>query len=249
MVYGIGGNSRRWWRAFPEALARRHRVITLDNRGVGRSDQPAEPWTMADMVADIEAVAAGEGLDTFHLLGCSLGSLIVRHFAAAHPNRLRSLSLLCPPNGIPATPQDMQLGIMWDRERPRVECERLSWAVVHPEAWAAAHEAELLADFDLAEAERTPARTFAFQMQAVAAAPDANAILADAPFPVLILHGTVDRLVPPDNARTLKEALPHAELRWLVGASHSFWQHQPEATAEAVNHFLVRAEAAVPVGA
>ncbi len=249
MVYGIGANSRRWWAEFPRRLTERYRIVTLDNRGVGHSDWPAEPWTMVDMVADVDCVATALGLETFHLLGCSLGSVIVRHYAATHPEKLRSLSLLCPPNGIPATPDDMKLGIMWDPERPRVESEKRSWAVVHPHAFTETHEAKLLADFELAESERTPGRTFFFQMKATGAATspsDAiNHALNAARWPILLVHGTEDRLVPPDNARTLKEQLPRAELRWLPGASHSFWQHDPEGAAAATLTFLSSAQEAL----
>ncbi|MFN0095471.1 MAG: alpha/beta fold hydrolase [Dehalococcoidia bacterium] len=244
LVYGIGANSRRWWTSFPERLAEHNRVIMLDNRGVGRSDQPSEPWSAADIVADLQAVVEANGLDTFHLLGCSLGSLMVRYYAGAHGDRLRSLSLLCPPNGTPATPDDMKLGILWDPNVPRVENERKSWPVVHPEMWARDHEAELLADFELAEAERTPGRTFFFQMKATGDAGDPNPRLNDFDWPVMVLHGTIDRLVPPKNAETLHAAVPRSELRWLEGASHSFWQHDPEGTADSVLDFVGRAEAA-----
>lgn len=242
MVYGIGGNSRRWWEEFPRRLAGHHRVVMLDNRGTGRSDRPSEAWTVEDMVADVDAVADACELETFHLLGCSLGSIIARHYAAAHGDRLRSLSLLCPPHGTPATPEDMALGVLWDPKAPRAECERKSWVVVHPEAWIAANESALLADFELAESERTPGRTFHFQMQAVAGAPDPLPAINEERYPVLVAHGTVDRLVPPDNARTLHAAIPRSRLEWVEGASHSFWQHSPAGATDVVLRFLAAAD-------
>jgi 3-oxoadipate enol-lactonase len=243
MVYGIGGNSRRWWTEFPARLARRYRVVTLDNRGTGRSDRPKEPWTMGDMAADVFSVAEAVGLERFHLLGCSLGSIIARHAAAAAPERILSLSLLCPPDGTPATPEDMALGVMWDPAAPRVESERKSWAVVQSAAFIRDHEARLLEDFELAEAERTPGRTFRLQLDAVAKAGDANAVVAGHTYPVHIVHGTADRLVPPENARTLAAAIPRARLTWLEGDSHNFWQHDPERSAAVVLDFLDSAEA------
>lgn len=242
MVYGIGGNSRRWWDEFPRRIAERYRVVMLDNRGTGRSDRPSEAWTMEDMVADVDAVAEAAGLATFHLLGCSLGSIIARHYAATHGDRLRSLSLLCPPHGTPATPEDMALGVLWDPKAPRFECERKSWVVVHPEAWIPANEAALLADFELAESERTPGRTFRIQMEAVAGAPDPLPAINEGSYPVLIAHGTVDRLVPPENARTLHAAIERSRLEWIEGASHSFWQHDPAATSDVILRFLATSD-------
>jgi pimeloyl-ACP methyl ester carboxylesterase len=245
MLYGIGGNSRRWWTDFPRRLSERYTLVMLDNRGVGRSSQPRETWTMADVVADIDAVVEATGIDSFHLLGCSLGSIYARGYAAARPSRLRSLSLLCPPNGIPASEEDMKLGVMWDPAVPRLESERASWAVVHPQSFIDSSEGALLADFEASEAERTPARTFRFQLECVMSAPDPLPGINDAAWPVFILHGTVDRLVPPANASTLHAAIPRAQLTWLEGDCHCFWMHDPERSAEAVLSFLQSAEGAI----
>lgn len=244
MVYGIGGNSRRWWEDFPASLAERYRLVMLDNRGTGRSDHPNEPWTMDDMVGDVLAVADAAGLETFHLLGCSLGSIIARHFAGRHGRRLRSLSLLCPPNGISASEEDMRTALFWDPQKPLIESARASWPIIHPGDWADANDELLAREFETSMQEPTPARTFQFQLQAAQAAGDPNPMLLEYDWPVLIMHGTVDRLVPPENARTLKDAVPRAKLVMLEGASHNFWQHDPARSAREQLAFLDAAEAA-----
>lgn len=244
MVYGIGGNSRQWWESFPAQLAEKYRLIFLDNRGTGFSDHPEEPWTISDMTSDVEAVVDELNLETFHLLGCSLGSVIVRHFVRERGGeRLRSLSLLCPPNGLPATEADMQAALFWDRTKGLIENARNSWPVVHPEQWIAQNEDLLIAKFEENMKSPTPPRTFQIQLQAVTDQPDPNASLNDYDWPVLILHGDIDRLVPPENARTLSEAVPRARLQMLPGLNHSFWQHDPDTSAAAVLGFLDAVEA------
>jgi len=59
--------------------------------------------------------------------------------------------------------------------------------------------------------------------------------------PTLVLHGTADRLVQPDNARLLAEAIPGARLAWLDGASHVFWTDQPDETVRLIDDFLAAA--------
>ena len=244
MVFGIGGSSRGWWDEFPALLANRHRLLMLDNRGTGKSDMPEQPWSMSDMTGDVLAVVEAEGLDTYHLLGCSLGSIIVRHFVKERGGgRLRSLSLLCPPNGIQATEADRDAALNWDRTKPALENARASWPIVHPEAWIARNESLLIQKFEENLQNPTPPRTFAFQMQASAAAGSANAAVNDYEWPVLILHGTADRLVPPQNAETLKAEIPRANLQLLEGDSHMPWAHDPDRTASAVLNFLDHAEA------
>lgn len=242
MVYGIGGDSRQWWEEFPALLAEKYQLVFLDNRGTGFSDKPETPWTMSDMTADILAVVDELGLGTFHLLGCSLGSIMVRHFVRERGGeRLKSLSLLCPPNGIQATESDMKAALFWDPARPLIESARGSWPIVHPEAWIAENDALLVSKFEENMKAPTPARTFQYQLQAVGAVPDPNPSLNDYAWPVLVMHGDADRLVPPGNAQTLKEAVPRARLELLPGMSHNFWSHCPRESAAVLLDFLDRA--------
>jgi pimeloyl-ACP methyl ester carboxylesterase len=246
MVYGIGGDSLQWWEEFPRLLAGRHRVVMLDNRGTGRSDRPREPWTMADMIGDVEAVIADARTGSFHLLGCSLGSMIARHFVRQRGGgRIRSLSLLCPPNGIRATEEDMRTALFWDPNKPLIESAEASWPIVHPEPWIAANRELLVAKFEESMQKPTPSRTFQFQLQAVEAEGGEdvmNSALNTHPWPVLILHGTADRLVPFENALALARAVPRARLEPLDGLSHNFWQHEPARSAEIVLDFLAKAD-------
>ncbi len=147
----------------------------IDNRGTGESDKPEEAWTMSDMVQDIEAVLRQEAIESFHLLGCSLGSMVVRHFVKqSGGEQLRSLSLLCAPNGIPATEEDQRTALFWDPSVPLIDSARKSWPIVHPDQWAKENDAMLAARFAEDMKNPTPARTFQFQLQAAMAAGDAN---------------------------------------------------------------------------
>lgn len=243
MIYGIGGNSREWWEEFPGLLARRYNLVVIDNRGTGFSDKPETAWGMSEMTGDIQAVVDELGLTSFHLLGCSLGTAISRHYVKERGGeRLRSLSLLCPPNGISATEADLKAALFWDLSKPLIESARGGWPIIHPEPWIAANDALLASRFEAGLKEPTPPRTFQFQLQATAAAGDPNPALNDYAWPVLIQHGSIDRLVPPENARTLKEAVPRAQLAMMEGDSHNFWQHDAARSAEVVLAFLDSAE-------
>lgn len=246
MVMGLGGSSRGWWDEFPALLQRHCRLVLFDNRGTGDSAKPEAPWTMEDMASDVLAVADHFGLDRFHLLGCSLGSMIVRQFVGIYGGaRLLSLSLFCPPNGIQATAEDAAAAIMWDRTKPALENARKSWPIVHPDAWIADNEDLLLAKFEENLQNPTPPRTFQFQLEAARSAPDANDALNGFEWPVLILHGTADRLVPPENARTLAAAVPRARMELLEGDGHMPWAHDPDRTARVLLDFLAAADARI----
>ena len=93
LVQGVGviGNG---WKPQVEGLRDRYSLITIDNRGIGRSTSEAPP-TIEAMAADVLAVADAEGLDRFHLAGHSMGGMIAQQVALTAPSRVSSLALLC----------------------------------------------------------------------------------------------------------------------------------------------------------
>jgi 3-oxoadipate enol-lactonase len=58
--------------------------------------------------------------------------------------------------------------------------------------------------------------------------------------PTLILHGTEDQMIHPDNARILSERIPGAELVLLEGAGHVYHSERPEEADRAVLDFVGR---------
>jgi pimeloyl-ACP methyl ester carboxylesterase len=243
LVYGLGGSGIGWGEAFLDALAERHELAVMDNRGTGRSSLPESAWTIEDMTADVLAVADACGFDRFHLLACSLGTIIARHVVRVHGGeRILSLSLLCPPNGIPATDEVMRAAILWDRSRSPLENARGSWPVIHPPEWAAEHDADLVAAFECVMEHPTPGRTFRFQMLATAELPDPAPAINQCTWPVSIIHGSEDPLVPLANAQTLAAQIPRARLTILEGARHNLWDHATDETAREVRSFLAEAD-------
>jgi pimeloyl-ACP methyl ester carboxylesterase len=83
------------WRPQLDGLADRYTLITLDNRGIGGSDLGGEPLSIDLMARDAISVIDAEGVDSFHLVGHSMGGLIAQSVALAAPTRVRSLALLC----------------------------------------------------------------------------------------------------------------------------------------------------------
>jgi pimeloyl-ACP methyl ester carboxylesterase len=56
--------------------------------------------------------------------------------------------------------------------------------------------------------------------------------------PTLVLHGTEDRTIHPDNARLLAERIPESRLVLLEGAGHNYHVEQPDSADEAVLGFV-----------
>ena len=93
LVNGVGDPLEGWANQTADFLAAGLRVVSFDNRGVGRSSTPPGPYTSAQMAADLHAVVCAAGLNGFHLAGVSMGGVIAQEYALAHPADLRSLVL------------------------------------------------------------------------------------------------------------------------------------------------------------
>lgn len=72
------------------------RCIIGDNRGVGQTDKPAGPYTTEQMADDYAGLLDSLGLENVHVVGCSMGSTIAQQLAIRHPDKVKSLVLMCP---------------------------------------------------------------------------------------------------------------------------------------------------------
>lgn len=94
LIHG-GCMSHRIWESQVNALLNDgFRVVTLDLRGHGNSDKPVSPYTAKMYADDLEIVVESLGIDSFTLLGWSLGATIAITFAEKHPDRLDRIVLV-----------------------------------------------------------------------------------------------------------------------------------------------------------
>jgi 3-oxoadipate enol-lactonase len=92
MLMGLGAGIDTW-AAQRDAFAARHRLILMENRGVGKSGMPAPPWTIPDMAADALAVLDALDVPRADVLGVSMGGMIAQELAIRHPARVARLVL------------------------------------------------------------------------------------------------------------------------------------------------------------
>jgi 3-oxoadipate enol-lactonase len=222
LIAGLGYAT--WcWRELQAALAGEAELLAFDNRGAGRSDKPAGPYTTAMLADDAAAVMDAAGWPDAHVLGHSMGGYIALNLVLRHPRRVRSLLLVGTSGGgagtVPAPPETQDT---WKLAAtlPPAEYARRSMPKSFAPGWTEAHPQA----FERILARRlefpTPAANWAAQFQACVAHATHGVELAAIRCPATVIHGEEDRVVPLDNGKLLAQRLPGATLVSLPHIGH-----------------------------
>ena len=244
LVNGVGDDLDGWVNQVGDFTAAGLRVISFDNRGVGRSGQPPGPYTSAQLAADLHAVVSGLGLTKFHLAGVSMGGAIAQEYAVAHQD------LLC----------SLVLANTFAVADPFTRAAFDSWAVVAQAAGMAvmmrqqapwifspgfyAREPGRVDDLIASAQQSTqPAAAFAAQMAALNGH-DCTGRIGALTVPTLVIAASEDIIIRPQLSRELFGMLPAGVGTWTVvpGGHAAFWE-DPEPWNRAVIEF-VRANSA-----
>jgi 3-oxoadipate enol-lactonase len=228
LVMGLGMNATGWWRTVPVLVEAGLRVLSFDNRGVGRSERVPGPYTAAEMADDAASVLDAAGIDAAHVYGISLGGMIAQELALRHPSRVRSLVLgATTGGGDMLVPADESVNA-FVRLRAQMTAEHAVWASV-PINYAARTRAEggdRIAQ-DIVQRLRFPVEAEYYTAQ-LAAAHGHAATVTGIRAPTLVVHGTEDVLIVPENGERLAAAIPGAELSMWPGAAHLYFTDEPE---------------------
>lgn len=92
LIHGIGAR-RATFAELVEGLKDRFTCIRYDLRGHGDSPRPDTPFSLHDLVDDLEALRSALGIERAHFAGHSLGGMIGPAYARRYPNQVRSLGL------------------------------------------------------------------------------------------------------------------------------------------------------------
>ena len=215
----------RLWNPIWPALTSRGRVIRYDARGYGRSSLPATGYRQAD---DMLRVLDDRGLSSAHLVGCSIGGATAIDVALAQPDRVASLTLLCP--GLSGYPWPEEPEVDADFQAADASGDPGAVAAVAVREWAAAGGDPLITDMLLGAIRAWPAE------QEHCLEPDEPAYgrLGEVRAPTVLLVGDLDRpaLIACDEA--IASGIPGCDLIVLPGVDHYPSLRDPEAVVGAI---------------
>ena len=250
MVHGLGGTALNWM-GVGSAIARTHRAFALDLAGFGQTPLYGRAATVganANLVHEFVARVIGEPV---LLMGNSMGGHIAVIEAATHPDSVTSMVLVDP--AIPGThvtrPEPLMLGAMaalsipglaqtlLDRRLRALDAEDL---VKQTLALVCANPSRVEPEIVAAHVQLTRERQRLGRQNGRAFVQATRSIgfrMADPRFwarvalvrsPTLVIHGSLDRLIPLPAAQDLARRRPDWELRVLEGVGHVPMMETPD---------------------
>jgi len=241
LVMGFGGDHLAWGLQMP-AFAARYRVIAFDNRGIGQTDAPDAPYSIAMMADDTVGLLDALGIERAHVCGVSMGGMIAQEIALRHAARVRTLQL----HATLARPDAYMhaLSAVWGELRPKLGREEwlrtLALWLFAPITYAERRElVELVIQNALANPYPQSLVGFYRQGEAVRGH-DTLERLADIRCPTLVSVADADILVPLRFSRDIAQRVAGAELEIMVNAGHAYMWEKPEAFNAMCLDFLAR---------
>jgi pimeloyl-ACP methyl ester carboxylesterase len=244
-VMGLSADTLAWMLQVP-AFSGTHQTIIFDNRDVGQSSMAHGPYEITDMAQDALALADALELDSFHLLGVSMGGAIAQEIALAAPERVPTLTLAVtfPAGGAWAR----KLSEVWAERVQKISREshvdELMLLNFSEEFFENAEGAAFVRGMMLQNPRPQPPEAFIRQLEACGRH-DARERLPSLRVPTHVIGGEHDILVPIWKSRELAELIPDAQLTVLPASPHGANVERAEEFNSSVLDFIAeRAPAA-----
>lgn len=239
LIRGLGSTCEGF-AAQVEGLAPHFRVISFDNRCVGRTEQPPEPFTIADMADDTAALLDALEIESAHVFGVSLGGMIAQELVLRHPWKVRRLALGCTHAG----PRTASRAPEWavqvfneSRDMPRPEALRHSIPLLFANKTVEEQPDLVEQALQVMTHNNQPKSSYLLQLGAVMMH-DTFDRLPEIKHMTLVMTGTEDTLVDPGNSRLISGRIPGARLLEFPDTGHVFFTEKPDDVNRALIDFF-----------
>lgn len=229
LVNGLGSQCTNYhedWCA--KFVAQGFHVVRFDNRDVGLSTKfEGVDYTLRDMADDVIRVVDAVEVERAHVMGLSMGGMIVQRVAIHHPDRLLSMTSVMSSTGEPGYGASTPEAVVEFQKPPATS--RQEYIDLELEALAVYGSAPELRDDDFIREIYGRAYDRCFdragrdrQLKAVAADRGRAEALRDVRVPTLVIHGSRDGLITPSGGQRTAELIPGARYVEIEGMGHDY---------------------------
>jgi pimeloyl-ACP methyl ester carboxylesterase len=229
LVNGLGSQCINYDDEWCELFAAEgYRVIRFDNRDVGLSSKlDGIDYTVDDMVLDVLAVLDAEGIDRAHVMGLSMGGMIVQRLAIHHPDRLLTMTSVMSRTGEPgfgdSAPEALAvLTAPPAKTREEYIDNHVAAIAIYGSTPDWIDEAETRARAAAAYDRCFCPAGIGRQMAAVVRDGSRDEALRSVTVPTLVMHGDRDTLIQPSGGRHTAEVIPTARYVEIEGMGHDY---------------------------
>lgn len=203
-------------------------LIIPDLRGFGDSTTIDTPYTMDDFAADIAGLLDQLDIQKTAIAGHSMGGYVALAYARLYPERVSGLALVS--SQVLADPPDRKEGRY--KSAADVAQQGISGVVetMTPKFTSNPHWQA----FARKNMETQQPAAYIGALQAMAERVDATPLLSAMKYPVVVVHGAADQLIPIERAREVKAALPESHLVEIKDVGHMPMCEAPDETAQAL---------------
>jgi 3-oxoadipate enol-lactonase len=220
-------SAQNMWYAQVRAFSRSFRVVTFDNRGFGKSDKPAGPYTTKMLAGETMGLMDHLGIKKAHILGGSMGGMAAQEIAIERPERVDKLILSSTSAGGQPL-RDMLFGLIeaaspgWTRSRPELASANLQKFMVAmaSRSFNGTMYKLLVMPLVKLQARLGKVEVPVGQIEAMLSH-DALERLDRIQSPTLVLTGSEDRLMPPHSSEALASRIKGAKLAIIEGGAHA----------------------------
>ena len=237
LMFNGSGSTIERMRPLMGVLASQFDVVLHDQRGLGRTEIPDGPYSMADYAADAVALVDHLGWDTFNVIGISFGGMVAQEFTVTVPDRVERLALLCtsPGGGGGSSYPLHELRSMDPEERSGLSMTLMDtrftpeWLEAHPtdklfvQGISGEYGAQPGSEAERGEIEQLLARS----------THDVWDRLGHITAPTFVGAGRFDGIAPLSNSEAMAERIPNAELHVYEGG-HGFFAQDASAFPDVI---------------
>jgi pimeloyl-ACP methyl ester carboxylesterase len=207
-------------------------LIIPDLRGFGESTTIDTPYTMDDLALDIAGLLDHLGIEKSAVAGHSMGGYVALAFARLYPEKISGLGLVA--TQALADPQDRKEG----RYKTAADVAENGISNIVDAMTTKFTSDRRLQEFARKSMESQQPAAYIGGLKAMAERPDSTSLLASAKYPVAIIHGDADALIPIDRANEMKNLVPHAQFVEVKEAGHIPMMEAIKETAIGLKHLV-----------